>query len=35
MPKNKVQFQQGMGLREFIARYARREQCERALSGRT
>lgn len=31
MPKNKVQFQRGMGLREFMARYGTREQCEQAL----
>lgn len=31
MPKNKVQFQRGMGLREFMDRYGTREQCEQAL----
>ena len=31
MPKNKVQFQRGMGLREFRGRYGAQEQCETAL----
>jgi transposase-like protein len=31
MPKNKVQFQRGTSLREFMARYGTQEQCERAL----
>jgi len=31
MPKNKVQFQRGMSLREFVAQYGTQEQCERAL----
>lgn len=31
MPKNKVQFQRGMGLREFMDKYGTTEQCERAL----
>jgi transposase-like protein len=31
MPKNKVQFQRGMSLREFIAKYGTQEQCEQAL----
>jgi transposase-like protein len=33
MPKNQVQFQRGMSLREFMARYGTREQCEQALFG--
>ena len=31
MPKNKVQFQRGMGLREFMDKYGTAEQCEQAL----
>ncbi len=31
MPKNKVQFQRGMGLREFMDKYGTVEQCEQAL----
>jgi transposase-like protein len=31
MPKNKVQFQRGMSLREFIAKYGTQAQCEQAL----
>lgn len=31
MPKNRVQFQRGMGLREFMDRYGTREQCKRQL----
>jgi transposase-like protein len=31
MQKNKVQFQRGMSLREFMARYGTREQCEQVL----
>ena len=31
MPKNKVQFQKGMSLREFMVRYGSREHCEQAL----
>ena len=31
MPKNKVQFQRGMSLREFMAKYGTPEQCEQAL----
>ncbi|GAB1414116.1 MAG: hypothetical protein AMXMBFR31_21430 [Candidatus Desulfobacillus denitrificans] len=31
MPKNKVQFQRGMGLREFMDKYGTTEQCEQAL----
>jgi len=31
MPMNKVQFQRGMGLREFMDRYGTAEQCERVL----
>lgn len=31
MPKNKVQFQRSMGLREFMDRYGTTEQCEQAL----
>lgn len=31
MPKNKVQFQRGMSLREFMTQYGTREQCEQAL----
>lgn len=31
MPKNKVQFQRGMGLREFMDKYGTIEQCEQAL----
>lgn len=31
MPKNKVQFQQGTSLREFMVRYGLPEQCEQAL----
>lgn len=31
MPKNKVQFQRGMSLREFMGRYGTAEQCEQAL----
>ena len=30
MPKNKVQFQRGMGLREFMDRYGTPEQFEQA-----
>jgi transposase-like protein len=33
MPKSKVQFQRGMSLGTFMARYATREQCEQALFG--
>jgi hypothetical protein len=33
MPKNQVQFQRGMSLREFMDRYATREQCEQAQFG--
>lgn len=31
MPKNKVQFQRGMGLSGFLARYGTEAQCEQAL----
>ena len=31
MPKNKVQFQRSMGLREFMDKYGTAEQCEQAL----
>ncbi|MCK6383594.1 MAG: transposase, partial [Rhodocyclaceae bacterium] len=31
MPKNKVQFQRGMSLREFMDKYGTAEQCEQAL----
>jgi transposase-like protein len=31
MPKNKVQFQRSMSLRDFMTRYGTAEQCERAL----
>lgn len=31
MPKNKVQFQRGMGLREFMDRYGTAEQCAQEL----
>jgi transposase-like protein len=31
MPKNKVQFQRGTSLREFMVRYGTPEQCEQAL----
>lgn len=31
MPKNKVQFQRGMGLCEFMDKYGTAEQCEQAL----
>jgi len=31
MPKNKVQFQRGTSLHEFVTRYGSREQCEQAL----
>lgn len=31
MAKNMVQFQQGLGMREFMDRYGTREQCEAAL----
>ncbi len=31
MPKNEVQFQRGMSLREFMTRYGTEEQCEQAL----
>ena len=31
MPKNRVQFQRGMSLGEFMARYGTQEQCEVAL----
>jgi len=31
MPKNAVQFQRGMSLGEFMAKYGTREQCEQAL----
>lgn len=31
MPKNKVQFQRGMGLREFMDKYGTAEQCEQTL----
>jgi hypothetical protein len=31
MPKNAVQFQRGMGLREFMGRYGTTQQCEQAL----
>ena len=33
MPKNQVQFQRGMSLREFMDKYGTREQCEQALFG--
>ncbi len=33
MPKNQVQFHQGMSLRELVDRYGTREQCEQALFG--
>jgi hypothetical protein len=31
MPKNQVQFQRGMSLRELVDQYGTREQCEQAL----
>lgn len=31
MPKNKVQFQRGVSLRDLMTRYGTQEQCERAL----
>lgn len=31
MPRNQVQFQQGMSLREFLACYGTEAQCEQAL----
>ena len=31
MPMNRVQFQKGMSLGEFIARYGTEEACEREL----
>ena len=31
MPKNRVQFQRGMSLREFMAGYGTQQQCEQAL----
>jgi hypothetical protein len=31
MPKNQVQFQRGLSLREFMVKYATTEQCEQAL----
>jgi ribosomal protein L37AE/L43A/transposase-like protein len=32
MPKNKVQFQKGMSLKDFLARYGTQAQCEQALT---
>ena len=31
MPRNKVQFQKGIGLSEFLAQYGTEAQCEQAL----